>query len=39
MSRTIGAALGFLLFVMFFAGVAVQNARAASPRAAIALGR
>jgi hypothetical protein len=39
MTRTFGAALGFLFIVMFFAGVAVQNARAASPRAAYAFGR
>jgi hypothetical protein len=29
--RTIGAAFGFLLVVMFFAAVAVETARAAIP--------
>jgi hypothetical protein len=30
MTRTIGAALGFLLVVLFFAAVAVESTRAAS---------
>jgi hypothetical protein len=32
MTRTFGAALGFLFIVLFFAGVAVQTTRAATPR-------
>lgn len=31
MTRTVGAAFGFLLVVLFFAAVAVQTTRAASP--------
>ncbi len=31
MTRTVGAAIGFLLIVFFFAAVAVQTTRAASP--------
>jgi hypothetical protein len=30
MTRTVGAALGFLLVLMFFAAVAVESTRAAS---------
>ena len=30
MTRTVGAALGFLLVVLFFAAVAVESTRAAS---------
>jgi Na+-translocating ferredoxin:NAD+ oxidoreductase RnfA subunit len=32
MTRTVGAAVGFLLIVLFFAGVAIEKARADSPR-------
>lgn len=42
MTRTLGAAIGFSLIVMFFAAIAVESARAtaAAPRPArIAAGR
>jgi hypothetical protein len=32
MTRTLGAAVGFLLIVLFFAGVAIEKTRAESPR-------
>jgi Na+-translocating ferredoxin:NAD+ oxidoreductase RnfA subunit len=33
MTRTVGAAIGFLLIMLFFAGVAIEKTRAESPRA------
>jgi hypothetical protein len=35
MTRTLGAAVGFLLIVLFFAGVAIEKTRAESPRAVL----
>jgi hypothetical protein len=39
MTRTLGAAVGFLLIVFFFAGVAIEKTRAESPRPALAAHR
>jgi hypothetical protein len=39
MTRTFGWAVGFLLIVLFFAGVATECARAESPRPAAAAAR
>jgi hypothetical protein len=39
-TRTLGAAVGFLLVVLFFAGVAIEKTRAESaPRLTLASGR
>lgn len=39
MTRTFGAALGFLLVILFFAAVAVESTRAASPSTTYTSGR
>lgn len=39
MTRTVGAAIGFVFIVLFFAAVAVEAARATTPVLAYAAGR